>query len=364
MARTIAARSPARLRRAPAEKGFLARGLGAAGDGLKQALALIAARRRLRIAAICAVLSMPLLGGGWLALRHSPLVSVDHVRISGVHGPQAREIELALRQAAKGMSTMSAGTGALRSAVSRFPIVRDIRAIPSFPHSLRIVVTEQPPVAALLTAGVRTAVAGDGVVLGPTLLSSDLPTVADNLAPATGTHLRNPLVLQALTVLGAAPTVLDRLATKVYMGPRGLTVQMRNGLLVYFGDAARPLAKWLSLARVLADSHSAGAVYVDVRLPERPAAGFSTEDSSHSSSEAGAAGATGTGASGESAVSALAAGLTAGLPEPTKRATGESEAEQEANKVAPGDEGTSGASSTPAASSETSSEPTTEEPSG
>jgi hypothetical protein len=60
----------------------------------------------------------------------------------------------------------------------------------------------------------------------------------------------------------------------VYSGPEGLTVALRGGLLAYFGDAARPHAKWLSLARVLADSGSAGAAYIDVRLPERPAAGF------------------------------------------------------------------------------------------
>ncbi len=57
-------------------------------------------------------------------------------------------------------------------------------------------------------------------------------------------------------------------------GRAGLTVAMRDGLLVYFGDASRPHAKWLALAAVLADSSSAGADYVDVRLPERPAAGF------------------------------------------------------------------------------------------
>ena len=45
---------------------------------------------------------------------------------------------------------------------------------------------------------------------------------------------------------------------------------MRNGLLVYFGDATRPHAKWLSLADVLADPSSAGASYVDVRLPVAP----------------------------------------------------------------------------------------------
>ena len=49
---------------------------------------------------------------------------------------------------------------------------------------------------------------------------------------------------------------------------------LRGGLLAYFGDATLPHAKWLSLARVLADPSSAGASYVDVRLPERPAAGF------------------------------------------------------------------------------------------
>jgi cell division protein FtsQ len=59
----------------------------------------------------------------------------------------------------------------------------------------------------------------------------------------------------------------------VFTGPEGLTVTMRNGLSIYFGDGTRPHAKWLSAARVLADPSSAGATYVDVRLPERPAAG-------------------------------------------------------------------------------------------
>ena len=81
-------------------------------------------------------------------------------------------------------------------------------------------------------------------------------------------------LLAALAVLGAAPAPLARLVERVFTGAQGLTVAMRNGLLVYFGDATRPHAKWLSLARVLADPSSAGASYVDVRLPSRPAAGF------------------------------------------------------------------------------------------
>jgi len=48
---------------------------------------------------------------------------------------------------------------------------------------------------------------------------------------------------------------------------------MRGGPQILFGDDQRPRAKWVAAARVLSDESSAGATYVDVRLPERPAAG-------------------------------------------------------------------------------------------
>ena len=46
-------------------------------------------------------------------------------------------------------------------------------------------------------------------------------------------------LLAELTVLGAAPRPLTRFVARVYTSPgrQGLTVAMRNGLLVYFGDA-------------------------------------------------------------------------------------------------------------------------------
>ncbi len=74
-------------------------------------------------------------------------------------------------------------------------------------------------------------------------------------------------------MLGAAPRMLLGWVERVYEGREGFTVAMRGGLLLYFGDATRPHAKWRSAARVLADPSSAGATYVDVRAPERPAAG-------------------------------------------------------------------------------------------
>jgi hypothetical protein len=93
------------------------------------------------------------------------------------------------------------------------------------------------------------------------------------------------------------------------MGAEGVTVAMRSGLLIYFGDATRPHAKWLSLARVLADPSSAGASYVDVRLPERPAAGFAGTGAPEANTAAAEPGS----ASDPATAAELAAGLTAAL---------------------------------------------------
>jgi cell division protein FtsQ len=235
-------------------------------------------------ATVAVLLALPLLGGGWLWLRGSSLVAVEHVHISGVHGAEAIEIRAVLDDAAKRMTTMDFDVAALRSAVASYPIVGELHVRTSFPHAVSIAVSERSAVAALLTAGQRTAVAADGIVLGPALLSSSLPSVSGSVEPAPGTRLGEPAALAAVTVLGAAPAPLARFVARVYEGPEGLTVAMRGGLLVYFGNDIRPHAKWLSLARVLVSPSSAGALYVDVRLPERPAAGFSSAGSTSTTS--------------------------------------------------------------------------------
>jgi cell division protein FtsQ len=278
------------------------------GGLMRSCFLLIARRRRLRIALLAMLVVLPLLAGGWLLLRKSSFVAVEHVKVSGLNGPQARAIEAALDGAARQMSTLDVRTGALRAAVASFPVVRTVRAIPSFPHALRIEVIEQLPVAALTVDGTRTAVAADGVVLGPALLSNALPVLAGYHEALVGARVQGPNVLAAVAVLGAAPTPLRRALARVYTGPDGLTAAFRSGLLAYFGDGARPHAKWTALARVLADPSSAGASYVDVRLPERPAAGFPVGGGPSSD---GAAASAGQSSTPESTVAALAAGLSA-----------------------------------------------------
>jgi cell division protein FtsQ len=276
---------------------------------------------------IVLLLTLSLLGGGWLWLRGSSLVAVEHVHISGVHGPEAIEIRAALDDSARRMTTMDFNAGALRSALASYAIVAGVQVRTSFPHTISISVSERPPVAELVAAGQRTAVAADGIVLGPALSSGSLPSVSGSVEPAPGARLNEPAALAAVTVLGAAPAPLARFVARVYEGPEGLTVAMRSGLLVYFGNDTRPHAKWLSLARVLVSPGSAGALYIDVRLPERPAAGFSTSSGSTTSSST-SAGPLQTSTS-EPTAAALAASLANAVGASTTPSSGSTTAESE-----------------------------------
>jgi cell division protein FtsQ len=221
-----------------------------------------------------ALLAGAALGGGFLWFRSSSLVAVQQVRVSGVSGVDAGPIEAALIAEAKRMSTLDASTGSLEAAVSRFRVVRSIEAQTSFPHTMRIHVHEQLPVAVLQAKSGETAVAADGVVLGDALASPALARISIARQPRTGSLLRQPRLHGYLTVLGAAPAPLLPLVQEVYDGSEGITAKMKGGLLVYFGDASRPHAKWDSLAAVLAKGEAGGALYIDVRVPERPSAGM------------------------------------------------------------------------------------------
>jgi cell division protein FtsQ len=290
--------------------GTLSRPLPSAAAAVRACARALRRRPRLRLALLVAILCTLLLTLGWLWLRHSSLVAVRHVQVTGAQGPSAQAIESALVGAATHMSTLDVHPAALRAAVATFPIVSGLQVSAAFPHGLRIRVIEQPPVAALVVAGARTAVAADGVVLGPAVLSASLPTLNGGAAPPAGQRVRSQSLLAALTVIGAAPAALARDLVRAFDGPMGLTLVLRRNLLAYFGDESRPHAKWLSLARVLTDPSSAGASYIDVRLPERPAAGFAPGAMPPLSSGTSANASAGEeGASGEQAASGGAARL-------------------------------------------------------
>jgi cell division protein FtsQ len=212
-----------------------------------------------------------LIAVGWMWLRDSSLVAVERVTVSGASGPDAHRVRSALQSAARDMTTLHVRDGALRSAVEPFPAVAGVSTSTDFPHVLRIEVHERIPVAALVTGSTRVAVAADRTLLR-TERTGGLPEIAARSAPA-GERTSDPATRRAITVLAAAPPALRGRVERLYVGPHGVTMPLRDGPDLYFGSSARLRAKWAAAAVVLADPSSRGARYIDVRLPERPAAG-------------------------------------------------------------------------------------------
>src|ERR1700760_777322 len=184
------------------------RAASAAAQQLARGTSFVWARRRLRIAAIALALAVPLLAGGWLWLRNSSFVSVEHVRVSGLHGADAHAIEAALSDAARQMSTLDVHQGKLRAVVASYPVVGALQIHTSFPYGISIRVVEQPPVAMLSAGGVDTAVSASGVVLGTARASEALPTLTSSVQLTAGERVREPALVADLAVLGAAPARL------------------------------------------------------------------------------------------------------------------------------------------------------------
>jgi cell division protein FtsQ len=226
--------------------------------------------RRLRLLIIVLVCAAAL-AGGWLLLRDAPLLAVTDVEVSGATGPEAGAIRTALTAAARDMTTLHVREDALRTAVEPFPVVRSVTADVRSPRGLRVTVRAHEPVAVLAAGRQRVPVAADGTLLRGTV-ARDLPVLEADALPA-GNRLGAGAGGQAVGLLVAAPAPLRRKVSRIRATRRGLSVRLQAGPAVVFGTAGRAAAKWAAASRVLADRSSAGAGYIDVRTPERPAAG-------------------------------------------------------------------------------------------
>jgi cell division protein FtsQ len=274
--------------------------------------------RRFALGAVVLVAAGGLLGG-FLWLRDSSLVRVEHVKITGLTTRDAPAIRRTLRQAAARMTTLHYDAGALEQAVDAFPAVQSVSVDADLPDTLQIRVREHRPVAALRSSdGRRVAVASDGTLL-PSSRRGSLPSVKIESLPR-GTRLGGETPEERLVlVLAGAPAQLRPLLDRAYRAQDGVRVAMRTGPTLRFGAPRRLAAKWAAVTRVLADPTSGGASLLDVRLPERPAATFEGDpepaEAPAPSADAPAAPVTGaTGATGAAGVSPVPAATGTSSP--------------------------------------------------
>ena len=187
-------------------------------------------------------------------------------------GDDAPRIRAALSGAARDMTTLHVDRERLERGRGPYPVVSALRGRARLPARPADHVIEHRPVGRARGGGQRVPVAADGALLPGPAHRRPLPAPGGGACrrPAARAAGRADAVARWRA---AAPAAAGGAAVRSSAsGERGMVVELREGPELIFGSPDRLDAKWAAAARVLADPRP-GAAYVDVRLPERPAAG-------------------------------------------------------------------------------------------
>ena len=224
-------------------------------------------RLKLAIAAALATLGL----GGWLLLRDSPLFSVSQVTIVGLSADAQPAVAAQLEAAARSQTTTDFSVAALRAAVAQYTLIDGLTAQTRGPHGVTITVRQRATAVRLDVGRAVFPLDSAGAVITGLRRPPHVASVQSLRLPAGG-RTRDPLVLTALRILGAAPLRLRARVIAVTIPSGTLTVYLHRGPRLLFGDASLPHAKWDAAAAVLTSHWSVGASYIDVRIPSRPSA--------------------------------------------------------------------------------------------
>ena len=216
-------------------------------------------------------------GPGWLArLALVPQLIVRKGRARHRHWPERSRRPADPRRphaTALGMSTLHMQIAKLENAVERYAFVQALTSAGTVTrrHHPR---HEQVPVALVNIGGRR---AGGGRTGRAAARHDDesrsAAAGADQVRPA-GTTITAAGARAAITVLAAAPySMLAHIASATSSTAHGVIVQLRNGPQLYFGPSRSCSRSGRRPSAVLQNHDSAGAAYIDVSDPQRPAAG-------------------------------------------------------------------------------------------
>jgi cell division protein FtsQ len=245
----------------------------------RQAIAAARARRRRR-QLVWGLVALAL-AVGTVQLARTPLFGLAAVHVEGTR-TLGRDEVLAAADVRPGEPYLGIDLDAIRRRVAALPRVAAARVVRDYPASLRILVSERTPAAAVRAraAAVYWLVAADGAVLEATRRPpAGLPRVAGVPLPADvhpGSRLPppgNPLT-NALGALGGMRPDLRRLVVGITARSLdGLEFRLRDGTRVLYGLAVEQPAKdaaVLLVRRTLA-REGKEVERIDVRNPSAPA---------------------------------------------------------------------------------------------
>jgi cell division protein FtsQ len=220
---------------------------------------------------------LALAGGIYAVARTTSAFAVQTVAVAGVSPEVAADVRKALDPAV-GESLLAVDLGKLGDRVREVPMVSSASFDRAFPHTLRIVIVPEVPVAVLRQGASSWLVAAGGRVVAELDKGQrkDLPRIWLTRAVdvEVGERIRGLPVRSLAAVTPLIERPLPFRVTTAVATPTEVTLKLRSGLELRLGGSTDLLLK-LAVARKVLPSLAGEQGYLDVSVPERPVAGES-----------------------------------------------------------------------------------------
>jgi cell division septal protein FtsQ len=220
--------------------------------------------------------------GLYVLARVTPMFALSRIEVVGAPPSVAAHVETALAPL-EGTSLLALDGAEVDRRIAGLTDVAAASYNRNFPHTLRVVVRPEHPVAIVRRGAGAWLVAADARVLTRVRprAHSGLPQVwlTQSGEPDVGAALTDRLGLRAVRALALAHRIKLRLRVRIVRAlPHELTFLLASGLQLRLGDVRAVPLKLAVAARILPQVlGESGYAYLDVSVPERPVAGANSQ---------------------------------------------------------------------------------------
>jgi cell division protein FtsQ len=217
---------------------------------------------------------LALAGGSYAVARQTSMFAVTHIEIVGGSPDVRKQVRQELA-ASLGTSLLALDGAALEQRIDSLPSVISVGYDRAFPHTLRLTVVPETPVAVLHRGAETWLVSERGRVM-KRIPPRTYPALARIWVPhatqvAAGEFVQPDGAGSAARVLAVASRFPAHIAV-ASMAHQELVLRLRSGLELRLGEPTDVRLK-LAVARRALRALPAGAAYLDVSVPGRPVAG-------------------------------------------------------------------------------------------
>ncbi len=225
------------------------------------------------------------LGLLYLGARETTVFAAKEIEITG----GSRAVRESVRDAVRpvvGESLVALDQDELRRRLEALPTVRAVRLDRAFPHTLRIAVSPERPLAVLRQGEEEWLVSAQGRVmrtLEPGQSSRPVVDVGDEVAVAPGDVMDSDDVRHALAALRRLPRGFPVNVDTVRVEEGAVSLDVAGGAELRLGGPRQVALKLVVATRVLralTAYERADLGYLDVTVPERPVVGSKSQVSS------------------------------------------------------------------------------------